>query len=192
MDRSKILKVLSSKKAKDYTYSIAFFLVFSFFVLAVIRPNIISVFTSNAKIEQLEKDNSALSKQIDYVIQTQQNVEKVRDDLYLLKEAIANFPQVSKVLSDLNLSLEQNNISVDKINIGEINLKDKGKNQKLKTVTLQIFGSGMYDDFKKFIDTLYNQRRLKLIKGITISKDDKAGSESAKLQMKFEVEGYYL
>lgn len=194
MDKTALVKKLLSKKTKDYSYAIAFFLIFSFFLIAVIRPNILSVFSSGQRITQLEKQNKFYDSQIANIINIQSSLEANRDNLYLLKEAIAQSPQVNKVLGDINLILEKNKLTVDKINIGEINLKDAGGVQKLKAVSFQADVTGTFEDLRRLIDDLYGQRRLKLINDLVVSnsKDDKGASDSSHLKMKLNIEGYYL
>ena len=54
MDRKKILELLKQKQVQDYTFSIAFFLVFSFFVIFAIRPNLITAFSLQKELEELK------------------------------------------------------------------------------------------------------------------------------------------
>lgn len=192
MDRSTFIKKIFSKKTQDYTYAIGFFLIFSFFVLVIIRPNLLSVFVANAKIDQLTRDNRVLDGQIENIIKTQESIEKFRDSLYLLHEAIPTSAQVNKILSDLNLTFEKNNLNVDKIDIGEVNLKDIRKTQKINSVLAQAQISGNYEDFSRLVAELYNQGRLKLVKKASIIKNEKVASGEAPLKIKLDIEGYYL
>ncbi len=192
MEQSQLFKKIFTKKAQDYSYTIAFFFIFSFFIVAVIRPNIISVFSANAKIRELEDVNRVLDSQITNVLQIQTAIEESRDDFFLLKETIAASPQVNKVLSDFNSAASKNNLTIERMNIADVNLKETSNTQKLKSISMHADLSGKYEDFVQFIADLYDQRRLKLIKKLTIAKDLKAASESANLKMQVEVEGYYL
>jgi Tfp pilus assembly protein PilO len=192
MEKLPALKKLFSKRAKDYSYAIVFFLIFSFFILAVIRPNILSVFVAQQKIQKLEKLNEAFDKQINNVISIQSTIEQYRDNFFLLKEAVSRAPQVNKILSDLNNAIGNNHLTVDKINIGEVNLKDVGTGQKLKSVAIHSDLSGKFEDINNLISDLYGQRRLKVIKKMTVGKDEKEASDSSQLKIQLDVEGYYL
>lgn len=192
MNQSQFLKKVFTKKAQDYSYTIAFFLIFSFFIVAVIRPNVVSVFSSNAKIKELEDTNRILDSQITNVLQIQTAIEQSRDDFFLLKETIATNPQVNKVLSDFNEVTNKNNLTIERMNIADVNLKETTNTQKLKSIALHADVSGKYEDFVQFISDLYGQRRLKIVKKLTIARDGKAASESANLKMQVDVEGYYL
>jgi len=192
MEKSSVLKKIFSKRAKDYSYAIGFFLISSFFILAVIRPNILSVFVAQQKIQQLEKLNGVFDKQINNVISIQSTIEQYRDDFFLLKEAVPQAPQVNKILSDLNNAIGNNHLAVDKINIGEVNLKDVGTGEKLKSVAIHSELTGKFEDLSHLISDLYDQRRLKVIKKMTVAKDEKEASDSSQLKIQLDVEGYYL
>lgn len=192
MDRTQFLKKVFSKKTQDYSYAIAFFLIFSFFIIAVIRPNIVSVFSANAKIQELEGTNRVLEAQINNVLQIQTQIERSRDDFYLLKETIAASPQVNKVLSDINTAAEKNNLIIERASIGDVNLKDVSNPQKLKSVMMHLDLLGSYEDLTKFISDLYDQRRLKVIKKLSVARDAKSASDSSTLKLQFDIEGYYL
>lgn len=192
MEKSSILKNFFNKKTQDYTYAVAFFFIFSFFIFYVIRPNLISVFEIRSKIDQLNKINSLYREQIDKIIEIQSALEESRDDLVLLKEAIAEKPEVNKVLSDVNVSTEGSKITPERVNIADINLKDKGSTGKLKSFIINMDLKGSFEDTTEFIKKIYDQRRLKLIQELDLTRDEKQSSDSSILKIKLEVEGYYL
>ena len=103
MDKQATIKKLFEKKAKDYTYTVAFFVIF-FLFSAVIRPNLITVFEINAKIRQLSEVDRIYGEQIDKIVGVQSIFEASRDDMYLLNEAISTQPEVNKVLFDVNVA----------------------------------------------------------------------------------------
>lgn len=191
MSKKNIINKLITEKTKNYTYAIAFFLVFSFFVYFVIRPNLLSVFVSNSKIDELKKIDNLYENQINKVIDLQSTLETNRDDFRLLREAVSENPQVNKVLSDISLSAEKNKLSINKITIGDINLRDSSK-QKLYEVSVNLDLRGNFDSLMMFVRELNNQRRLKLIRRMSILKENEKATESAELKISMEVDGYYL
>lgn len=192
MDKSAIVSKLFSKKNKDYTYVTAFFFVFSFFVFFIIRPNLISVFEARVKIDELNKINNLYSQQIDKIIEVQSLFETNRDELVYLNEAIATKPEVNKVLSDVDISSSESRLFSKRINVSDINLKDKGTLQKLKSFIVEIGLVGQFEDMMAYVSKLYEQRRLKLIPELQMSKDARESSASSNLDIRLEVEGYYL
>lgn len=191
MDKSQLIKKLFSKKNKDYTYAIAFFFIFSFFVFYIIRPNLTNVFEINTKIEQLKKINKLYADQIDKIVQVQSDLETNRDDLVLLKEAFAEKPEVNKVLSDVDVTTGGAVLRSERIAVSDINLKDKGSVAKLKSFIINMSLIGSFDDTLAFMRKIYNQRRLKLAPVLELTREEES-SESATLNIKLEVEGYYL
>jgi len=191
MEKSLIIKKLFSKKTQDYTYAIAFFFIFSFFVFYIIRPNLITVFEINSKIEQLKTINKLYGEQIDKIVEVQSSFEENRDDFFLLKEAIASKPEVNKLLSDVDVSSEGSRLTSERIAVSDINLKDKGSINKLKSFVINLNLIGAFDDTIAFINKIYNQRRLKLIPELEFTRGQES-SESANLNIRLEIEGYYL
>lgn len=191
MEKSLIIKKLFSKKTQDYTYAIAFFFIFSFFVFYIIRPNLITVFEINTKIEQLKTINKLYGEQIDKIVEVQSSFEENRDDFFLLKEAIASKPEVNKLLSDVDVSSEGSRLTSERIAVSDINLKDKGSINKLKSFVINMNLIGAFDDTIAFINKIYNQRRLKSIPELELTRGQES-SESANLNIRLEIEGYYL
>lgn len=192
MDTKTTVKKLFDNKAKDYTYTIAFFIIFSFFIFAVIRPNLITVFEINAKIKQLSGVDKIYGEQIDKIVGVQSEFESNRDDLYLLTEAIPPQPEVNKVLFDTNVSSDGSKLISERIIMSDINLKDKGSANKLKSFIINMSLLGSFEDTLELIKKIYTQRRLKMIPELEINRRVGDASESATLKIRLEVEGYYL
>ncbi|NMB84490.1 type 4a pilus biogenesis protein PilO [Candidatus Roizmanbacteria bacterium] len=192
MERNKLIQKIFNKKTVDYSYAIIFFLVCSFFLLFVIRPNIISVASSSQKIDELSKNDNFLENQVQNIVKIQSSLETNRDNLSLLEESIAKTPQVNKILSDLNTAVKNNNLTIETMNITDINLKDISKENQPKSVNLDIFLRGSFPDFVGLVKEISSQRRLKLVKSLLITKENQEGSGSATLNFKLQVASYYL
>lgn len=192
MDKSEVLKKLFTKKTRDYTYAIAFFFIFSFFVFFVIRPNILSVVSAQAKIEQLRLVNSVYDGQIEKVINLQSVLESSREDLQILRQAIASSAEVKKLFSDIYVSIEESKLESEKIELGDVSLKKTRNNQNtIKSLTVKVNVNGDFEGFMEFMNNIYNQRRLKRTKSFSISHGDDS-TQSARLKMKIEVEAFEL
>lgn len=192
MDKSSIIKKLYAKKTQDYTYTIAFFFIFSFFIFYIIRPNLLTVFETNSKIQQLEKINRQYEEQINKVIETQSVFEENREDFLLLDQAIGPRPEINKMLSDVVVSTEEGSLTSDRIDVFDVNLKDKGSTAKLKSFTINMSLKGTFEDTMAFVNKIYEQRRLKLIPELELARDKNESSPGANLKIKLQVEGYYL
>jgi len=191
-DKNAVIKRLFTKKNKDYSYAIAFFLIFSFFTLFVIRPNILSVFQANLKIENLKKTNAVYEYQIQNIINAQTVLVDARDDLKLLDEAATSKPQVNQVIGDITKTTEKNNLVINKLSLVDVNLKDISRSDQFKPLTFDLGLTGNFEDYFKLMKDFYDQRRIKLLKNIVINKAEAESTNSGELQIELEVEGYYL
>ncbi len=192
MEKTSLVKKLFAPKNRDYTYTIFFLLIFSFFIFYVIRPNLISVFEANTKIKQLKQINKTYEDQIDKIIDVQSILEENREDFGYLNEAISAKPEVNKVLSDVDVSSSASKLVSQRIDISDINLKDRGAFRKLKSFDVNLSLRGDFEDGLSFLRKIYEQRRLKLAQEATFSRPEKEASQSSSLEIKFQVEGYYL
>jgi Tfp pilus assembly protein PilO len=193
MDKNKLLSYLRSKKSKDYTYTIAFFIVFTFFLFALIRPNIIEIFSSYEKIKQMKEVNSFYEREIVKSFDLQNEMETIGSEVYLLNEAIPSFPRINKLLDDFKLALEKYNLKIEKLNIADISLRNPSKGKK-ESVQVDLILNGDFDEFRSFMKDVHNQRRVKLIREIVVSRPEerKSASQSATLRMELKIDGYYL
>lgn len=192
MDKNKILSYLHSKKSKDYSYTIAFFLVFTFFLFALIRPNIIEIFSSYEKIQQMRDVNSFYEKEIVKSLNLQNEMELIGSEVYLLNEAIPTDPQVNKLLDDFYTTLGKHTLTIEKLNISDISLRNLSKGKK-EAVEVDMILNGSFDSFQKFMTDIHTQRRVKLIKTVLISRPEEViSSQSASLRMELKIDGYYL
>lgn len=191
-DKKAIIGKIFSKKGQDYSYAIAFFLIFSFFVFFVIRPNILSVFEANLKIQNLKKTNTLYEYQIQNIINAQTVLVDARDDLSLLDEALTNKPQVNQLIADITKTIEKNNLVIDKLSLVDVNLKDVTASDQLKSLIFNLGLTGNFEGYTKLMTDIYSQRRVKLLKDVSISQTEEVGSSSGNLRIELQLEGYYL
>ncbi len=191
MNKKTFIKNIFSQKTKDYTYAIIFFFTFSFFMAFIIRPNLISVFSAQAKINELQSADSFYEKQIVSLVDLQSTLEANRADLVLLEQAFSSTPQVNKVLSDINSAAQANQLNIDNININDVNLKDIVSQGKIKSLNMAVDVTGSFDKVYAFMKNLYSQRRLKSIESVEITRGKEA-TDSAHLKIKLTIQGYYL
>lgn len=192
MDKDYLKKKLTSSKVKDYSYSIIFFLTFSFFVFFVIRPNLVNVFSLQEELGKLHLLDIGYENVIKKIINIQTFLETNRSDLYLLDQAISSTPQINKIVQDIEKAASSSGIIVNQIDISKINLKQGAKQTKKNSLMVNMSVKTDFEAMQLFVSNLINQRRLKTLKHIVIDKDELTGSASGSLNIKFELEGYYL
>ncbi|MEK7070462.1 MAG: type 4a pilus biogenesis protein PilO [Patescibacteria group bacterium] len=195
MDKSEFIKSVTSqlgtKKTKDYIFLSGFFIAFSFFVFFAIKPSLTTAFELKEKEKELTIINNKYENIVANIIEVQSKVESVRDKLYLTNEALPVKPNINKLVKDIESSGGKNGIDVKKININEIDLKEQD-NQTFKSLDIDMEVSSSFPNMLEFVKDLSDQRRLKKIKKITISRDQQEASTSSTLKMSLQLEGYYL
>src|SRR3989344_7223808 len=123
MRKSHILEVFLNKRAKDYSFIIVFFVIFSFFVLFVIRPNVKTVFILQQELDNLKKLDADYEKAIFNIVSIQSTLEQNRDTFPILTQAMPSNPQVNKVIDDIKKIASDSSMEMRRIDIAEINLK---------------------------------------------------------------------
>lgn len=192
MDRDSIKKKLISTKTKDYTYSIIFLITLSFFLFFVIRPNLVNVFSLQEELGRLQILDAGYENVIKKIVNIQTFLETNRSDLYLLDQGISSAPQINKIVQDIEQAASSSGITVTQVDIGEVALKEKEVRTSKDTLTVNMSTKADFEGARKFINKLLMQRRLKLIKHVGINKTSTTGSGSAQLDIRLELEGYYL
>lgn len=198
MNRSKLAESLTNKRVKDYSFTIAFFFIFSFFILFAIRPNLVTVFSLQKQLGDLQLLDSNYENAILRIVQLQSMIESNRNNLFLLDQALPQTPQVNKVVDDLNNSASSSGVLIKKIDIGEVNLRVDKSKQEVKSFAVNIETTSDFDRVRQFIDMFLHQRRLKTMKNLSIIKESPdnslfgVSSSAATLKIKLEVDGFYL
>jgi Tfp pilus assembly protein PilO len=184
--------LIFSKKTTDYTFAVLFLLIFSMFIIFAIRPSLSTAFSLQKEEKDLIKVDKLYEDKIITIAQVQALIEENRNDLPLLYQAITTFPQVNKMFDDIKQAADSNSFIIKKANIGEVNLFESNK-KSLQTIKVTIEGESKFEDFTKFSQSIFNQRRLKMIKNVKITnKNDMIASGSGQLKIQLDIDGYYL
>lgn len=192
MDKEEIKKKLLSNRTKDYTYGIIFLLTFSFFLFFVIRPNLVNVLSLQEELGKLRILDTGYENVIRKIVTIQTFLETNRSDLYLLDQAISSTPQINKVVQDIQDAASSSGVTVSQIDISQVDLKATKTPTAKNILLVNMATKAEFDKAKTFLDSLFMQRRLKTIKHVSIDKMETTGSGSATLDIRIELEGYYL
>lgn len=189
MDKIVLPKGLFTKKTRDYTVAILFLLIFSGFIFFAIRPSLITAFSLNKERADLDRIDRMYENKIMDVVEIQEQVEVSRDEFYLLDQAVSQAPEVNKMVSDVKTIADNNNFFITKANIADVNLS--GGNKKLNSIKLIVEGTSSFDNLRKMVDELLNQRRLKMVEKLVITRDLEA-TTSGTLHVVVTIDGFYL
>lgn len=181
-----------NKKIVDYTFVIAFFFIFSFFIFFAIKPNLETAFKLQKELEELKQVDANYNEAIKTIISIQSSIEDNRDSLHLLDEALPAKPEVNKILSDIQKTASESGFPINKLNVAEIPIINPVRDKNIKSFKVTFTSASNFDTSQQFIFNLLLQRRLKKIDKIVFDKAPSVSSESAKLNISFEVESFYL
>lgn len=187
-----IKKSLSSPRAKNYSYLIIFFLLFSFFVFFAIRPSVIMVISLKNEEQKLTLTNKNYENIIGKIVNIQSQLQSIQDKIYLLPQALPPRPEINKVLQDILENGKKNSVTIKRLNVDQISLAGKDS-RSLHSVGLSMEFVATYDNMLSFLKDLANQRRLKTIEKLDLKKESTANaSESANLDAIIKISTYYL
>lgn len=193
MNIAELKTKIFTKKTKDYTFTILFLLIFSVFILFAIRPSLTTAFSLKKEESDLAKVDKIYEDKIISIAQIQSLIEQNRSDIPLLYEAVPTLPQVNKTFNDIKTAADKNLFIIKKANIGEVNLFESNK-KTTQVLKVSVDGEATFDNFLKFSQELSNQRRLKTIQKVAITRGTQEGpvTENAILKIKIDIESYYF
>jgi len=188
--KNELAQKITSRRVKDYSYVIVFFLIFSFFILFAIRPNLETAFGLQKELSELKKLNQNYEDAILHIINVQTILEKYRQQVPLLSDALPSNPQVNKVVDDLHIAASSSGLLLKRVDINEVNLKEIEEKQ-LRKFDVALQTTSDFETVKNFFTNLNSQRRLKMIDTLRI-RQDSISTSGAELKIEFELSGYYL
>lgn len=168
---------------------VLFFLIFSIFIVFAINPSLKTAFSLKKEAKDLTKIDSLYEKKIMGISLIQSQIEDNRDNLFLLSEAISEYPEVNKMVNDIKTIADKNSLIIKKANIADVNLSQSKKS--LDKVRLIIEGKTNFDNLLTFIKDLSGQRRLKTIYNLIVNQDNES-TTSGQLQVTLTIDGFYL
>ena len=201
MERESLIQKIYNPRFVDYGYAIAFFIIFSFFVVGIVWPNISTVFELRQKYIDLQAINDKYTKTISDLTKLQLILASRQEDLSLLTEAVPSQVYVSKIIDDLTAVSDAPTMSLPKFEVGT---SDKAKQVAVKatpgqpaapkpsvqTYKVRVQVSGSYDHVREAYEKIYHQRRLKTISAFALSADSRA-TGSGEFVADIDTESYY-
>ena len=178
MDKDKLLQLLNNKEVRKYGFDIAFFVMFSFFLIFAIRPNLITAFSLQKELQDLKIQNKESEAVILQVVNYQSTLEEYRDKMPLLDQAVPSTPTIAQVVDEIRKSASDSGILLDAISVESIDLKGEQESEvqtqqsgPINSFTVSMNGSVSINGANVFLDKLMNQRRLKKIDSINLTQE---------------------
>ena len=149
MEKSNLTKIIFSKKTSDYTFAVLFLLIFSIFIVFAIRPSLTTAASLKKEEKDLLKIDALYENKIMDIALVQSQIEENRDSLFLLNDAVSEYPQVNKMIEDVKKIADENDLFIKKASIADVNLL---KNQKsIDKISMIVEGSINFDNLVKFL-----------------------------------------
>ncbi len=174
------------KASKKVDYKIVSFILFtvSFFTIFAIRPSLSLIYTLQKEKTEYERVNITLESKIQKIIATQAQFMELITNKNLIEEALPSSHQVEKTREFLDQDLKINSINIQKITILP------KTNTQLNTVTVNLNGSGNYEELLNFLKYINNSRQLIAIDYLDLVSDSTA-TESAKINFNTILNTFY-
>ena len=137
-----LIHSMQSGKTKDYTFASIFFITFSVFIIFAIKPSLTTAVSLQKQEAELRAIDSKYEELIAQIIDIQTSLERVRDKLYLVDEALPAQPKLNVIMQDIQKSALDNNVAIVKIDVHKINLVETEKDIfRSMTVNIELAGS---------------------------------------------------
>jgi hypothetical protein len=200
MEKNQLIKGLL-QKGQDYSqqiYLIGFFIVFIVMLVFVVRPTINMYITKNKELQDTIHLSSEYQKVISSLTALQAILESHRDDFGMLDQAIPKNILMYQLTQDVRNSFLKytptRSYSFPSYVIKKSDTKTESiSKSELKPYKILVNVSGSYPTMRSVLEQILNQRRVKTVKTLMLSRPEgESASESAELDMKLEIEAYYL
>lgn len=192
INKESIKRTLQIKKATDYSYTILFFLSFSFFTFFVIRPNIVTILSLQEEAGKLKILDQGYENVIRKIVDIQTFLESNRENLYLLDDALPSSPNLNKIVDDTQFAASDSALNLTAMTINKVDLKDVSHKNEKKSIVINLEAGGSFLQTKEFISQILEDRRLKNVRRIVLDQDTIAGSGSGSLKLLIDVEGFHI
>lgn len=193
MDRQSLVKkILNKKELRDYTYATLFLFTSSFFIFFVIKPALSIAFSLKKEATELRQISDQYEKNILRIINIQSQLETVRNDLYLIDEALPNKSKMKNLVDEIKNIASSEGIVIKELNFSKINLKKTKQGKNLNSLKIDIAIDANFPQIRNFTEKIIENRRLIEIDKLEIVKEDVLSTESAELKIEMEVKGFYL
>lgn len=200
MEKNQLIKGLL-QKGQDYSqqiYLIGFFIVFMIMIIFIVRPTINTYIIKNKELQDIVHLSSEYQKVISNLTTLQGILESNRDEFGMLDQAIPQNIYMYQLTQDVRNSFLKytptRSYSFPSYVISIPDSKDSVKSKsELKPYKILVNVSGSYPTMRSVLEQILNQRRVKTVKTLMLSRPvGESASESANLEMKMEIEAYYL
>ncbi len=178
-------KLVDSKKRQTYLELILTFVTILFFGVFALKPTFSTIATLLGDITNLEEVNDKLKEKLDSLATAQQVLDKNRDQLYFVQEALPDSPDLATFVAQIDRANEDSEFVLETIRFGDYevdpsgkpkvvdaNIQEKGPIGDWNNIEFTIDGTGKYDAILEFAKKIVNFRRVVVLDSISIDYSD--------------------
>ena len=197
MDKNRFNELMKNSKVRDYSYAVIFLLVSSFFAIAVIKPVLSVAVSLDREKKDLLELNQIYQKNIDKVIEIQNDLDAIAQERELLDSALPSNPNVSNIIGELSQVAIDSGLKINNFQIDQLELDQSVpiKNNDVIPVTIHMTFNGSSQQLNNFVSSLNNQRRLKTINNLKIEINKLLNDDiqqEIKLNFQIDIFSYYI
>lgn len=164
----------NKQKAIAYMYLIFTLFSLSFFGIFAIRPTLSTISQLKKQFEESSLVLSSLKEKNRSLQVLGIQYSQIEPQLPLITNAIPESPKIPELTRQIEVLSAQNNVSVDKLDMGIIELYPaKKSNPPIFSYTFSVSVKGSENDINNFITQILNFERLISIERISTGKADK-------------------
>ncbi len=185
----KLSPIISSKKTASYFSLTLSLFTLSFFGLFAVRPTLITAVSLIKKVSDLRQLYIDYENKIGSLIRAQTEYEQVRDDLFLIDEALPTNSSFSKLAKTVEKYAVQENFLINQFQIDPVPISNPSPAGKLYDFGFTLVGTGNYTSISSFLNHLVNTRRIVNIKSLEFAQA--GGTASSMLRLSLKASTYY-
>jgi hypothetical protein len=192
---------LEKPKNKIYTSVIFSFLAISLFAWFAIKPTIQTIIYLQREISDKTVLDKSMEQKIANLIEAQTNYENVKNQLYLMEDAIPVNPDSLDAVIQLKNLVNTTEATISSLQVSQVPIFSDTNDLKQgipsnNNYAVNSIVSGMYPDIEQYLTSLVGMRRIFSIDSLTISPDSenekRTSSTSAKmLRLIIQLKSYY-
>ncbi len=178
-------KLVDSKKRQTYMELILTFVTILFFGVFALKPTFSTIATLLGDITNLEEVNNKLKEKLDSLATAQQVLDKNREQLYFVQEALPDNPNLATFVAQVDRANENSEFVLETIMFGDYEVDPSGKTKAVDSnaekkgpigewnnISFTIEGTGKYDAILDFAKKIANFRRVVVLDSISIDYSD--------------------
>lgn len=190
-------KLFEREEVKAYTMTILSLFALSFFTLFAIRPTLATLFSLRRQISDSREVDHQLELKINTLLQAQETLQKEKDNLFLLDEALPSDPQFTVLVRELETLARDNEATLAALQVESFNFQGKSDVPKKAAAEKKVGNepesfnfslrlSADYLRLKNFLNQLMSLKRIVTIRDFAFTQE-----RNQAISLEIKAQSYY-